>query len=117
MNTLRRTLSLILLVALAACKGTGVDSADNKSAPTNPAAVTTRYPLTGTVVAVVPERHTLLIAHEAIEGLMPAMTMEYAVDDATLKAATKDARITGELVREGDGLKLEKVKFGPAAAP
>jgi protein SCO1/2 len=114
MNSLRRFLGPILLVALAACKGTGVDSADNKSAPAN---ATAHYPLTGTVVALVPERHALLIAHEAIPGLMPAMTMEYAVDDATLKTATKDARLTGELVREGDNLKLEKVKFTPPIAP
>jgi protein SCO1/2 len=117
MNTIRRSLSLLLLVALAACKGTGVDSADNKTATANPAAATTRYPLTGTVVALVPERHALLIAHEAIPGLMPAMTMEYAVDEATLKAATKDAPLTGELVREGDNLRLEKVRFTPPVAP
>jgi len=77
------------------------------------ATVTARYPFTGRVVAVVPERHALLIANEAVAGLMGAMTMEFTVDDPALKAAAKDANLTAELVREGDSLQLKNIKLSP----
>jgi len=48
-----------------------------------------RYPLRGEIVAVNRERKTLTISHEAIPKLMPAMTMEFSVDDGDLAIADR----------------------------
>lgn len=71
-----------------------------------------RHPLKGVVVSVVAEKSALLVKHEEIPGVMKAMTMLLKVDAETLKspAATKDAAITGLLVRKADGWWLEEVK-------
>ena len=64
-----------------------------------------RHPLKGVVVDVLADKSALLVKHEAILGVMKAMTMLFQVDAATLKspAATKGAVITGFLVRKTDG--------------
>lgn len=69
----------------------------------------TRYALRGEVVAINPAQHTLTIAHQAIPGLMPAMTMEFAVADGDLAAVRPDERIRAELVRRGDDFRLENI--------
>jgi len=63
---MRRALALGLLAALAA--GCGPD----------------RYPARGVVRDVQRELGQVVIAHEAIEGLMPAMTMNFEVPDPAL---------------------------------
>jgi protein SCO1/2 len=87
------------------------------AAPSKPAAIPKRYPLTGRVVSLVPDKKALLVANDDMPGFMPAMTMQYDVDDATLKAATKDAHVTAELVTDGDTMWLEKAVFVPRASP
>lgn len=50
------------------------------------------YPLTGEVVSVDTTRHVLVVRHDEIKGLMPAMTMEFKVssgDSAVVKAGQK----------------------------
>lgn len=104
---------LPVLTLLPGCRGDSTaPAADHPAAP-----AATRYPFTGRVVAVVPEHNALLIAHEDVVGLMPAMTMEFPVDAAALHAAAKDARLTAELVVEGGAMRLEHVKFSPPSAP
>ena len=53
-----------------------------------------RYPITGQVLAVHPDRREITIRHEDIEGLMPAMTMSFPVAEAALL----DGRVPGDLV-------------------
>ena len=53
-----------------------------------------RYPLTGQVLAVHPERQQLTIKHEDIPGFMPGMTMTFPVTPATLL----EGRVAGELI-------------------
>jgi len=53
-----------------------------------------QYELTGQVLAVDRDRGELTVSHEDIEGLMPAMTMSFAVEPATLL----DGREPGELI-------------------
>ena len=95
-----------LLAACAACsrsdKRTGADMASASPAEN-------RYPLQGEIIAVNRERKTLTISHEAVPGLMPAMTMEFRVSDGDLAIARPEERIRGELVRAGDDFHLEKI--------
>jgi protein SCO1/2 len=62
-------IAALLLWALAACGG----GADSK-----------RYPATGVVRDVMLADHAVVIEHETIEGLMPAMTMNFDVPDHDL---------------------------------
>jgi protein SCO1 len=57
----------------------------------------TRYRLAGLVMSVEPERQVVDIAHEAIDGLMPAMAMPFTVR-GTLPALSPDDRVTATLV-------------------
>jgi protein SCO1 len=66
-----------------------------------------RYALHGQVIAVNRDRQTLTISHEALPGLMPAMTMEFRVDAGDLATVRPDERIRGDLVRRGDDFRLE----------
>jgi Cu/Ag efflux protein CusF len=61
------------------------------------------YPVRGVIVEVQPKQSALLVKHEDIPGFMPAMTMLFKVDAATLEAAKKDQAIAATLVeRDGD---------------
>ncbi len=69
-----------------------------------------RYPLKGVVVDVMAAKGALLVKHEAIEGYMPAMTMLFKVDAATLQSAQKGQAITATLVARDGDFALEDVK-------
>lgn len=62
------------------------------------AAVGSTYALRGEVVKVLPETKTVFVAHEAISGLMPAMTMEFTLSDAELAKLRPGQRIAAQLV-------------------
>jgi Cu/Ag efflux protein CusF len=70
-----------------------------------------RHPLRGVVVEVLADKSALLVKHEAIPGVMKAMTMLLKVDTAALNAVKKDSRITGLLVKRADGWWLESVQL------
>ena len=72
-----------------------------------------RHPLRGVVVEVLADKSALLVKHEAIPGVMKAMTMLLKVDTAALTAVQKGSRITGLLVKHADGWWLEAVKLAP----
>ena len=73
-------------------------------------AVIQRHPLRGVVTAVVADQSALRIKHEEIPGVMRAMTMQFKVDAATLKAAKVGDAITGLMSRQGDVWVLEEAK-------
>ena len=92
-RNLRLTFACILL-CLTACGG-GNHATNHTNAPASPspsatasgpeAAVAPRsYPGVGTVKAINPKAPSIEIAHGDIEGLMPAMQMEFDVSDAAL---------------------------------
>ena len=56
-----------------------------------------RYPLTGQVVSVDAAHKLLVVQHEEIKGLMPAMTMEFQVSagDAVALARIQATRMGG----------------------
>jgi protein SCO1/2 len=61
---------LLLIITLAACSRT----------PPPPK----QFELTGQILAIKPERQEVLLKHGDIKGFMPAMTMPYKVQDASL---------------------------------
>jgi Cu/Ag efflux protein CusF len=69
-----------------------------------------RHPLRGVITAVHADRSAIMVKHEAIPGVMGAMTMLFKVDAATLKSAEKGQAITGLMSRQGDDWWLHEVK-------
>ena len=98
-------------VFLAAEKTAGVPPPTQKSDE-----AAKRHPLRGVVTGVYTEKSALLIKHDAIPGVMRAMTMLFRVDAATLKAARNGQTITGMLSREGDEWWLHDAKLSDAPA-
>ncbi|MEO5960511.1 MAG: SCO family protein [Opitutaceae bacterium] len=69
-----------------------------------------RFPLTGEVIRAEAERKVLVVKHEAIEGYMPAMTMEFKVAAGDATIVKPGQRIRAELVAPADGdFRLEKI--------
>ena len=85
-----------LLLASAACRGT--PSSDK----------TVRHPLTGTVVSVDRARTQLVVAHDAIERFMPAMTMPFDVA-GTFPAVQPGDHVRATLVLRDDTTRLEDI--------
>lgn len=99
-------LSLAILV-FAACQ---------KSQPPNASTEAKRYPLKGKVVAVDKEKKTATVAHNDVEGYMPAMTMDFPIKgDWVWNDLTKDSEIRAELVVTKDEFWLENI--GIVAVP
>jgi len=94
--------TLALLAAGAGCSRAAGGAA--AAAPTEK-----RYPLHGEILAVNAQAKTLTIAHEAIPGLMPAMTMEYAAGDGDLAIARVGERIKAQLVEDHGNYHLEDI--------
>ena len=85
----------LLIVASAACQRT-------------PASDTTRHPLTGTVVRLDRASTELVVAHDAIDGFMPAMTMPFGVSGSVAGVHPGD-RIKAVLLVGSGGSRLEDV--------
>lgn len=66
-----------------------------------------RFPLTGFVLAVDAPRKVLRVQHDEIKGFMPAMTMEFTVDERDLAVAKEGRRIRATLVQRDAGFFLE----------
>jgi protein SCO1/2 len=64
-----------------------------------------QYPIKGKVIAVNPDKPSIKLEHEDIPGLMEAMTMEFAVQNAKLLEGLK----AGDQVR--GRLKVESGKY------
>ncbi|MEN9661963.1 MAG: Cytochrome c-552 precursor [Verrucomicrobiota bacterium] len=120
MKTNLRLSPWILALVLAA--GCGKPAAPEAPKAAAPAAAKTEAPadapkLTGVIQDILPARSSLVIKHEAIPGMMGAMTMAFRVDAATLQAAQKGQAITGEVSNSGGmAFTLSNVKLGPAPA-
>jgi protein SCO1/2 len=76
------------------------------------------YEADGTVTEVRPDLRQIVIDHEDIEGLMPAMTMNFDVADAALlKGIAAGDRIHFRLSHEGDSYRIVAIeKIGEAGA-
>lgn len=97
-------LGLVTVLFSAGC-GRRTETAAAAAAPAEK-----RYPLTGEVVSVDVARKVLVVHHEEIKDLMPAMTMEFAVSGSDAAAAKAGQRIRGELIPNDKGnWRLEKI--------
>jgi Cu/Ag efflux protein CusF len=85
-----------------------------KKLPETPAAgggqAERRHPLRGVITAVQADRSAIMVKHEAIPGVMRAMTMLFRVDAATLKSAKQGQTITALMSRQADEWWLHDVK-------
>ena len=91
------SLTLILGLALAACRGTNQSQVR-------------RYQLKGTVVQVDKSQQHLVINHEEIRGFMAAMTMPYPVADArSLDQLSPGDQITADVVVSPTEVRLENI--------
>jgi protein SCO1 len=105
----RTTLAAACLLAL--CAGCG-RSGGNASAPSTAATGPTpgTYALRGEIMSVDAARKVLVVKHEEIKGVMPAMTMEFAVSAGDVAVAKPGQHIRAELlpVKDGDW-RLQKI--------
>jgi protein SCO1/2 len=102
------------LLALAAVAGAVLGSGCGKPAGSaaGPAPVKgERYPLTGQVLRIEPERKVLVVRHDEIKDYMPAMTMEFVVAAGDLAVVQVGQRIRADLVpaKDGGDFRLERI--------
>lgn len=96
-------LFLSLAVAVTGCRRAG--SASVAEAPQEKT-----YPMQGEIVSVDHTRHVLVVTHEAIPELMPAMTMEFDVTPGDAANAKPGQRIRAQVVPSQTGnFRLEQI--------
>jgi len=94
----------LALLGVTGCSRTGDGGA------TNAAPQEKRYPLTGEVISVDAKRKVLVVQHDEIKGLMPAMTMEFSVSGSDAAAFKPGQRIRAEVIPHDKGnWSLEKI--------
>jgi len=105
-NGLTLVAAVALLALAVGCGRSNPKAGGSASAIAKPVT----YPLRGEIVSVDAARKVLVVKHEEIKGLMPAMTMEFAVSAGDAAVAKPGAHIRAELIpaREGDW-RLEKI--------
>ncbi len=82
----------------------GASGCSRSAAPTAAAAPEEkRYPVTGEVISADPARKVLIVQHDEVKGLMPAMTMEFAVSGADVVAFKPGQRIRAEMIPSDQG--------------
>lgn len=106
--------SLICLMLALLPVTASVRAAETAPAVTTPPVSAPKHALRGVITGIMPDRSALLVKHEAIPGVMRAMTMLFRVDAATLASAKEGQAITGLMSRQGDAWVLEDVKPAPA---
>jgi protein SCO1/2 len=79
-----------------------------------PLAQSQQYTVTGMVLRVDPARRSFLVSHDAVPGLMAAMTMSFDVRDAKeLNGVEPGAAVTFTLVAGQQSLRAERVRVVP----
>jgi Cu/Ag efflux protein CusF len=103
--------SRVIFGALAALLAApAIHAADTNASVTATTTPAPKHPLRGVITGIMADRSALLVKHEAIPGVMRAMTMMFRVDAATLAAAREGQAITGLMSRQGDAWVLDNVK-------
>jgi protein SCO1/2 len=95
---------LLLLANLPACRPA------TETPPVAQAPEERHFALIGQILKVDVAHKSLLVSHDAVEGYMPAMTMEFRVSSADAAAAQEGERIRAELFPDDPkGARLEKI--------
>ncbi len=89
---------LLLLLAALALAGCSRSDSSTSAATSGEK----RHPLQGEVVSVDPERNVLVVKHEPIPDVMPAMTMEFAVTHGDATTLKTGQRIRAQLVQPAE---------------
>ena len=76
-----------------------------------------KFPLKGVITDVLPDQSALMVKHEAIPGVMKAMTMLFKVDAAVLKSVKKGDAITALMSHQDDDWRLDDVRVVAPATP
>lgn len=92
------SLFLLLLLAVGLTAAT-TDPAEPKS-----------HPLKGVVMGVMVDKTALLVKHEAVPGVMRAMTMMFKVEPAVLEQVKRGDAIQALISRRADGWWLTEVE-------
>jgi protein SCO1/2 len=97
-----------VLLALGGC--TRSAPAPTAAAPAAGEKGERRFPLTGEIVRVDAEQKILVVRHDAVEGLMPAMTMEFKAEPGDVALAKEGQKIRADLIAPpGGDFRLEKI--------
>jgi protein SCO1/2 len=97
-------------LSIAGCSKQTASEDGSRASETAPAANEKRYPLVGEIVSIDAKRNVLTVRHDAVEGLMPAMVMEFSVSAADAALARSGEHIRAELVLvAGEEPRLEKI--------
>ncbi len=111
---LGRALSSTRIRFLVTTLGIGIGLVGCGKAPTGPQEK--HYDLRGEVLAIDAAKNQLTIKHDAVEGLMPAMAMEFAVTPGDIANAKVGQHIRADLIPDGKGdFRLEKIWVDDAA--
>jgi len=73
------------------------------------------HPLKGVIVAVMPEKTALLVKHEAVPGVMRAMTMMFKVEPAVLEKVKRGDALHARMGKREDGWWLTEIEVVPPA--
>lgn len=108
------TITSIALVFVCACSGNNSNQKQTPPVPASgPAAAvaTNYYKATGVVKALNPKGPAIEIDHGDVEGLMPAMQMEFAVPDAKLlNGLAINDRVDFTIENATDGMKVVAIQ-------
>lgn len=97
-----RASSMVLLLAMTTLSITAIGCHGTANSPTLSAA-TKQYPIRGTVISTDPANTEVLLKHDDIPGLMPAMTMAYRLEDpSALSELHPGDTITATLLADHD---------------
>jgi len=97
----------------ACCKGKEVCCCNAEAMAAAPKPVT--HPLKGVVMAVMPEKTALLVKHEAVPGVMRAMTMMFKVEPAVLAKVKRGDALHARMGKRDDGWWLTEIEVVPPA--
>ena len=108
------TITSLALVFVWACGGNNSNQKQTPPVPASgPAAAvaTNQYKATGVVKALNPKGPAIEIDHGDVEGLMPAMQMEFPVPDANLlNGLAVNDRVDFTIENATDGMKVVAIK-------
>ena len=93
---------ILMLFALTSCQKNKATTPPKVTGP-EAAVATTHYQGVGKVISLNPQRPSIEIDHENIEGLMEAMTMEFYVKDKSLLEGLKRGDLISFSIDNGVG--------------